>query len=294
MKIIKYISKSLAVLLVFLCNTQVSLGNMPSLSKCEKCTPEIKAVPLYGGCAEPFSQTVFYGDLPQYIYASPASGGNCSGNYVYQWQWSADNIYFVDIPNTNDQRLYFTNEMNLSTNQPLPQTIYVQRKTICGAEVQFTNSVSITYVNSVTIYARLEINLSDSTFYNDGEFMVSNKMVSGYVRFYSDDACTIPYNVPANINYSIRQCSHYESGNTVTDGCSLPEHFQGITYVGEHEAWLDDILGWEYYEMMFNWNTGEWEFSVKGWDDYELVSADNCIIKPPVYPPHSSGYGYYE
>jgi len=245
----------------------------------------------YGGCASPLSQTVFYEDLPEHIYAGPASGGSCSGNYVYQWQWSADNVFFKDIPNTNVQVLYITNEMNLRTNQPLPQTIYIQRKTICGSEVQYTNSVSITYVSSVPIYARLEIAYSDSSYYDDGENISSDKMVSGYVRFYSDEACTAPYHVPANINYKIRQCSHYETGGTVTDGCSEPEHLQGIAFVGDSESFLDDILSWEYYEMVFNWDTGQWEITVKGWDDYELISADNCIIKPPVYQAHSNGFG---
>lgn len=283
MKLVQFVSKRLPFLIVLLVNAFSCYSNT-ILEKNEQ------ALPLSGGCAAPLSQTVFYENLPNYIFGSSASGGSCSGSYVYQWQWSTDNVFFQDIPNTNSQYLYFTTAMNFNTNQPLPYTIYVQRRTTCGAEVQYSNSVSITYVASTPIYARLEVTFSDSSFYESSDEIMINRLVEATVKFYSDDACTVPYTLAANISYQVKQCSHWETPNSTIDGC-VPDQWSGIAYAGDTEAWLDNILGWEYIAMYYDYNTSTWVTWEKGWDDYDLIVAQNCIIKPAIYPSHSPGFG---
>lgn len=286
MKLVQFISRRLPLIVLLVINVLIGHGNTPIIQY-------KKAVPLHPGCAAPLTQTVFYESLPSPLYGAPASGGSCSSySYSYQWQWSADNVFFQDIPDANSQYLYITNEMNLRTNQPLPQTIYLQRKVTCGAEVQYTNSVSITYVESMPIYARLEVALRDSSYWSTSEETAYDKWVIAYVRFYSDDACTIPYSLPANINYQIRWCTYFESeGVILANECTEPEYYGNIAYEGQTEAFVDDFMAWETYYMTYNYSNGLWEFNHKGWDDYELVMAQNCIIKPPIYPTHIPGYG---
>lgn len=61
-----------------------------------------------------------------------ASGGNCSNNYVYKWQYSADGTNYIDIWNGN-----------LSTFTPngLIANLYFRRKVTCGTETQYSNAL---------------------------------------------------------------------------------------------------------------------------------------------------------
>lgn len=95
--------------------------------------------PLNGGCITSGDQTIIFGNLPDIINATVAGGGNCNGNYLYQWQSSLDNIYFKDIPGATSQ--------NLSFSTPLSQTTWFQRKTTCGSEVKYTGSVKVSMVS---------------------------------------------------------------------------------------------------------------------------------------------------
>ncbi len=95
--------------------------------------------PLNAGCITTSNQTITYGNLPDTIKATPATYGNCNGNYSYQWQQSADNVYFVDIPGATLPYLSFSS--------PLTQTTWFQRKATCGSEVKYTGSVSVTMVS---------------------------------------------------------------------------------------------------------------------------------------------------
>jgi hypothetical protein len=86
------------------------------------------------GC---FDQDVLYVRInaaPPPINATPASFGNCNGNYSYQWQISTDDKYFVDIPGATGQNLNYT--------EPVTTTLYFLRKATCGT-TKYTNSVIV-------------------------------------------------------------------------------------------------------------------------------------------------------
>jgi hypothetical protein len=92
--------------------------------------------PLNGGCITSTDQTITAGSIPATILAAAATNGNCGSSYSYQWQSSPDNIYFYNIAGATSQ--------NLSFSATLPQTTWFQRKTTCGSEVKYTNSVKVT------------------------------------------------------------------------------------------------------------------------------------------------------
>src|SRR5688572_16832956 len=100
---------------------------------------------FFVGCIISGNQTVFYEDLPARVFANEAYGGNCGGNYNYQWQWSKDNVFFKDINGATVWDLNITNDQEFREGATLPFTIYIHRKVTCGSEVQYTNSISITY-----------------------------------------------------------------------------------------------------------------------------------------------------
>ena len=91
---------------------------------------------LSGGTVLPGNVTVPAGSDPGTFYASSASGGNCSGNYTYQWQQSTSlNLAFQDIPGQTED-----------TYRPgnVSATTYYQRKAMCGLDVAYSNIVSVT------------------------------------------------------------------------------------------------------------------------------------------------------
>jgi hypothetical protein len=241
--------------------------------------------PLTPGCSYLTNQTVYYQDLPEDINVSAVKGGDCidaegAGNYSYQWQWSTDNAFFQDIPNTNVQNLHFTNDMYFANHQSPGTTIYVQRKTTCGAEVQYTNSSSITYTGTPPLYARLELELADSTYDSGDDYESYAKEVNIYIRFYSDKACTIRYQLPANVNFHVKSCLYYEiNGAMISNNCSTYPYY--YAYAGSSETFVDNLHFEEYYLDTRGWNTYKYIY------DYELVSAGSYIIKPTAAPPHT-------
>ena len=244
--------------------------------------------PLFGGCVWLNTQTIFYENLPREISASQAQGG--AGKYVYQWQWSADNVTFHDIPNTNSQYLYFTSDMSWAHHQLPGTTIYIQRKTISGEEEQYSNISTVHYIATQPIYARLEITPRDSSYWEDDDEKSYTKWVESWVRFYSDEACTIPYHLPANINCQIRWCRYYESGGSIiTNECDVPDYYNLTAIAGQSEFTNGDFEDFEGY--YFTYNGSQWELTDKWWSDYELIVAESCIIKPPIYPTHLPGFG---
>src|SRR5687768_8266667 len=84
------------VLLLAICHLQFagSRGNSKAL--------------FFPGCITSGNQTVPGANLPAPITASPASGGNCNGNYTYQWLVSDDGITYTDIPGATGQNLTFS------------------------------------------------------------------------------------------------------------------------------------------------------------------------------------------
>jgi hypothetical protein len=60
------------------------------------------------------------GHIPTAIDCAPATGGNCSPSYAYQWQQSLNNLSWTDINNATGTSLSFT-----SANS---RTMYYRRK----------------------------------------------------------------------------------------------------------------------------------------------------------------------
>ncbi|MBO9205229.1 MULTISPECIES: hypothetical protein [Niastella] len=298
MEIKNYMRRVLPVFLMLLLNTLIGLGNTPFLSKCEKIDPEKKATPLKGGCATPLTQYVLVGTQPNLINCSDASGGPIANNsYVYQWQWSTDNVHFQDIPNATSYYLPSTNNQPYANSQA-GTTIYVQRKVTCGIDVQYSNSCSLVYVTTLPIFARLEVNTSEYNPYDgeyNGEFYEKylNWYVSSYIRFYADAACTVPMALPASINCKIRACRYYENDGYInTNECSVEPWYDVTVTAGSTQFANGDLEDFEYYYMVQDAvPNAPWRFVEKSWSDYELIVAENCIIMPPVYPSHSTGFG---
>ncbi len=101
----------------------------------------INLLPFNAGTTGPSDQKIGYYDVPGPINASQAIGGACCINsfYHYQWQYSTDGSYFIDLTGDTDM-----------TYSPGPQadTIYYRQKVTLGAETVFSNTdtVDVTYI----------------------------------------------------------------------------------------------------------------------------------------------------
>ena len=91
--------------------------------------------PLSEGSILTGSQLVQYNTIPASLNATSASGGNCYGQYQYQWQYSEDGEMFYDIELENNVSLLF--------DQYLTKTTYFRRKVVCGADSLYTGSVPV-------------------------------------------------------------------------------------------------------------------------------------------------------
>jgi RHS repeat-associated protein len=92
--------------------------------------------PLSGGAILTGSQSVTSDEIAGNIFATPASGGNCSGNYQYQWQYSYNDSLFYDIEDATAQD-------SLDIDGTISQTMYFRRKVTCGTDTQYTANVAI-------------------------------------------------------------------------------------------------------------------------------------------------------
>ena len=133
--------------------------NMPgSANNHDPYSPPANPLALNGGCITSGNQTIHYEDIPAPITATPASGGSCS-SYSYQWQWSTNQIFWTDIAGATSQNLTFAQYLtSFGMGVSLPETVYYHRRTICGSEVQYTPSVSVTR-------AQLYYNTNQSGYY---------------------------------------------------------------------------------------------------------------------------------
>jgi RHS repeat-associated protein len=96
---------------------------------------------LNGGLIQPGALTILTGTSPGLLTGSQPTGGNCSGNYGYQWQSSTNNLTYTDISGATSQNY----------TPPAPTaTVFYRRKTICGSVVAFSNTVSINLTASLT------------------------------------------------------------------------------------------------------------------------------------------------
>ncbi len=82
------------------------------------------------------SPNVIAGTDPGPFYTSPASGGNCSGSYTYQWQQSSSAAGpFTDIASQTGAT-YDPGVVSVNT--------WYKRKAMCGSDVAYSNTVSFT------------------------------------------------------------------------------------------------------------------------------------------------------
>lgn len=83
-------------------------------------------------------QLVPYNSIPGNIICSSGEGGNCSPQYIYQWQESDDNVTWIDLPSKSN--------MNLEFSSPFIEPKFFRRRV---TEVQ---SGSIAYTKSASVF----------------------------------------------------------------------------------------------------------------------------------------------
>ena len=102
---------------------------------------------LYPGCITTGNQVVTSPNIPAPLVATPASGGNCGGNYSYQWMISEGGFFYTEIAGETGPTLSFSPPLRagvaLISNIPSPKRYYIRRAT-CGSEVRYTSPVTIT------------------------------------------------------------------------------------------------------------------------------------------------------
>lgn len=93
--------------------------------------------PLVAGSIGPVSQNIVYYQAPANITGPAASGGDCSGNYIYQWQSGTNGTNFTDISGANGVSLVFQGSSDLTVNT------YFRRRVTCGSAVGYTNNALV-------------------------------------------------------------------------------------------------------------------------------------------------------
>jgi RHS repeat-associated protein len=91
--------------------------------------------PLSAGKIVTGSQSVKADQIPAPILTTPAEGGNCSGLYQYQWQFSYNDTLYKDVEESVSDSLSFDGGID--------QTVYFRRRVICGTDTLFTGSVVV-------------------------------------------------------------------------------------------------------------------------------------------------------
>jgi hypothetical protein len=87
-------------------------------------------------------QMISYNKQAPTLSCTPASGGNCSPVFVYQWEQSADKLRWTAISGATG--------MNLSLSTPLKQTMFFRRKAV------ESRSQSAGYSNEITVFVNHE------------------------------------------------------------------------------------------------------------------------------------------
>lgn len=92
--------------------------------------------PLSAGVIRTGSQSIKPGEMPGNIFASSALGGNCSSNYLYQWQYSYDDSAYWDMDScwVGD---------SLDIQGFFGQSTWFRRRVICGTDTLFTGGVAV-------------------------------------------------------------------------------------------------------------------------------------------------------
>ena len=112
-----------------LSGTQIYSSNFATIM----VTPQLNA-----STAGPTNQNIFSGMAPSLLNSGPASGGNCSSNFIYQWQDSIAGGSFQNIPGATSAYSF--------SPPTLTQTTWYRKRVICGSETIYTNVVSATIV----------------------------------------------------------------------------------------------------------------------------------------------------
>lgn len=90
-------------------------------------------VPLTGGTISGSTGPFSYNTSPGVFTGTTVTGGSCS-SYLYQWQQSTANSGWTNIPGATAQN-YTPGNLVIATS--------FRRKVTCGAEVQYSNTVSV-------------------------------------------------------------------------------------------------------------------------------------------------------
>jgi len=108
-------------------------------------TPE-----LFPGVINP-DQVICFGDTPNDLTGTLASGGEGAGTYVYQWQQSPDNISWSDLSNgdINYGAPVDVTAPNLSFTSQLPVSTYFRRMDVSGECTVYSNEIFIQSALSV-------------------------------------------------------------------------------------------------------------------------------------------------
>lgn len=93
--------------------------------------------PLSAGQILTGSQTIKKYEVPGKLFASPATGGNCPGNYQYQWQYSYNDSLYGNMDNST-----IGDSVDISAYADV-ETIWFRRRVICGSETMYTASVAV-------------------------------------------------------------------------------------------------------------------------------------------------------
>lgn len=91
---------------------------------------------LFPGNITSGNQSIGYLGVPATIAASVASGGTCSGAYVYQWEFSTNGTDYEETDSANIQNLSFT--------EGLITTTYYRRRVACNGDTVYTAPVTVT------------------------------------------------------------------------------------------------------------------------------------------------------
>jgi hypothetical protein len=89
-------------------------------------------------------QVIQPGGIPAAINCSVATGGTCISDYWYQWQQSADHVYWSDISGANETRLSFSTGLN--------SLIYFRRKVVVkgSGNEAYSDAATILITNATT------------------------------------------------------------------------------------------------------------------------------------------------
>lgn len=123
---------------------------------------------LQPGSIEPAAQSIYTNTVPVAFTGTGASGGNCTGTYVYQWQSGTNATTFTNI----------TGATSVTYAPPaLTASRYYRRRVICGPDTLYSNTAYIAVVpplNAGTLQAA-----EDTITYNTSPGTITGRAATG-------------------------------------------------------------------------------------------------------------------